>query len=122
MNDVKKSQMTQEGLDKVIAELDELKNVRRPEIIQALKDARAQGDLSENSEYDAARTNQAETEAKIKEVETYSIVGSKESDPFSNKISDESPIAKAILGGKVGETKTVTSPNGSYDVKIVEIF
>lgn len=156
MNDVKKSQMTQEGLDKVIAELDELKNVRRPEIIQALKDARAQGDLSENSEYDAARTNQAETEAKIKEleflventevvktikkdkvnvgvnvkieycddkeVETYSIVGSKESDPFSNKISDESPIAKAILGGKVGETKSVTSPNGSYDVKIVEIF
>ena len=156
MNETKKNQMTQEGLDKLQAELDELKNVRRPEIIQALKEARAQGDLSENAEYDAARNNQAEVEAKIKEleilientevvtsvktdkvrvgvnvkleyiddneVETYSIVGSKEVDPFQNKISDESPIAQAIMGGKVGDVKTVKSPNGSYDVKILEIL
>ena len=156
MNETKKNQMTQEGLDKLQAELDELKNVRRPEIIQALKEARAQGDLSENAEYDAARNNQAEVEAKIKEleilientevvtavktdkvrvgvnvkieyvddkeVETYSIVGSKEVDPFENKISDESPIAQAIMGGKVGDVKTVKSPNGTYDVKILEIL
>ena len=156
MNETKKNQMTQEGLDKLKQELDELKNVRRPEIIQALKEARAQGDLSENAEYDAARNNQAEVEAKIKEleilientevvttvkkdkvnvgvsvrieyvddneIETYSIVGSKEVDPFENKISDESPIAQAIMGGKVGDVKTVKSPNGSYDVKILEIF
>src|SRR5574344_2240689 len=156
MNEIKKVQMTQEGLDKLVAELDELKNVRRPEIIQALKDARALGDLSENSEYDAARADQAETESKIKELEilidnaevvseirkdkvsvgvsvkiefvedheqeTYSIVGSKEVDPFANKISDEAPIAKAILGSKVGDVKTVTSPAGSYNVKVLEIM
>lgn len=156
MNETKKSQMTQEGLNKLIAELDELKNVRRPEIIQSLKEARALGDLSENAEYDAARTSQAEVESQIKEleilidnaevvkeirkdkvnvgvnvkieyvsdkeVENYAIVSSKEVDPFNNKISDESPIAKAILGSKVGEVKTVVSPNGSYDVKILEIF
>lgn len=156
MNETKKNQMTQEGLDKLKQELDELKNVRRPEIIQALKDARAQGDLSENAEYDAARNNQAEVESKIKEleilientevvttvkkdkvnvgvnvkieyvedkeIEVYSIVGSKEVDPFENKISDESPIAEAIMGSKVGDVRTVKSPNGSYDVKILEIF
>lgn len=156
MNETKKNQMTLEGLNKLKQELDELKNVRRPEIIQALKDARAQGDLSENAEYDAARNSQAEVEAKIKEleilientevvtsirtdkvsvggnvkiqymddneVESYSIVGSKEVDPFGNKISDESPIAKAILGAKVGDVKTVISPSGTYDVKIIDIF
>ena len=60
-----KTYLTIEGLENLKKELDELKNVKRPEIIQALKDARAQGDLSENAEYDAARTSQAETEAKI---------------------------------------------------------
>lgn len=57
-----------------------------------------------------------------KEVEEYSIVGSKEADPFNNKISNESPIAEAIMGKKVGEVVTVNSPNGKYDVKIIEIF
>ena len=56
-----------------------------------------------------------------KETEEYTIVGSKEADPFQNKISNESPIAKAILGLKVGEVVSVESPNGKYDVKIVEI-
>ena len=55
------------------------------------------------------------------EVEEYSIVGSKEADPFSNKISNESPIAKAIMGLEVGNVVSVDSPNGKYDVKIVEI-
>ena len=151
-----KTYVTEEGLAKIKAELDELKNVRRPEIIQALKEARALGDLSENAEYDAARSNQAECEAKIaeleamienievisdevkkdkvqvgatvtieyiedKEEETYTIVGSKEVDLSQNKISNESPIAQAIIGGKTGEVKTVNSPGGSYEVKIIKI-
>lgn len=148
--------MTQEGLDEMKKELDYLKNVRRPEVIEALKEARALGDLSENAEYDAARNEQAQVESKIQELEVlvenvqviesvktdsvqigthvkieyvsdgeteeYMIVGSKEADPFSNKISNESPIAKAIIGLKVDDIVTVDSPNGKYDVKVVEIF
>lgn len=147
--------LTEEGLEEVKKELEELKLVKRPEIINALKDARAQGDLSENAEYDAARTEQAIVESRIKdleamlekavviqavntdvvsigtkvtleyvddsEVEEYSIVGSQEADPFLNKISNESPIAKAIMGLKVGAVVSVDSPNGKYDVKIVSI-
>lgn len=147
--------LTQEGLDELKKELDELIQVRRPEVINALKDARAQGDLSENAEYDAARTEQAIVESRIKELEAmleravvitkvdtdvvsigtkvtleyieeeeeeeYSIVGSSEADPFSNKISNESPIAKAIMGLKVGSIVSVDSPNGKYDVKILAI-
>ena len=147
--------LTEEGLEEIKNELEDLKLVKRPAIIQALKDARAQGDLSENAEYDAARNDQAQVEARIQELETmiekaeiikevdttsvslgtkvtieylddneqeeYSIVGSKEADPFTNKISNESPIARAILGHKVGETVSVDSPNGKYDVKVVSI-
>ena len=147
--------LTEEGLNEIKEELDELKLVKRPEVINALKDARAQGDLSENAEYDAARTEQAVVESRIKELETmlekaviitkidtdvvsigttvkleyvddgdteeYSIVGSKEADPFSNKISNESPIARAIMGLKVGSVVSVDSPNGTYDVKILAI-
>ncbi|MBR1376873.1 MAG: transcription elongation factor GreA [Bacilli bacterium] len=156
MKDDNKVYLTAEGLEKLKTELDELKNVKRPEIIQSLKEARALGDLSENAEYDAARSAQAECESRIAELEsmienvevisdkikkdkvnvgvtvtieyvddnekeTYTIVGSKEVDLANNKISNESPIAQAIIGGKVGDTKTVNSPGGSYDVKIVEI-
>lgn len=155
MSEKKELYLTQEGLDKIKEELDELIQVKRPEIISALKDARAQGDLSENAEYDAARTEQAIVESRIKELEAmveravvitkvdtdtvsigtrvtieyvedseqeeYSIVGSKEADPFTNKISNESPIAKAIMGLKVGEIVSVDSPNGKYDVKILAI-
>ena len=147
--------LTQEGMDELRKELDELIQVKRPEVINALKDARAQGDLSENAEYDAARTEQAIVESRIKELETmleravvitktdtdtvsigtkvtleyvddedteeYSIVGSSEADPFLNKISNESPIAKAIMGLKVGSVVSVDSPNGKYNVKIVAI-
>ena len=136
-------------------ELDELKNVKRPEVITALKEARALGDLSENAEYDAARTEQALVENRIQELEAmienvvlienvdtdkvsigttvtieyvgdndteaYSIVGSKEADPFNNKISNESPIAQAIMGKKAGDVVSVDSPNGKYDVKILKI-
>ena len=147
--------LTASGLKEIQDELDELKNVKRPEVITALKEARALGDLSENAEYDAARTEQALVENRIKELEAmvekavvitkvntdvvslgtkvtleyvgdddteeYSIVGSKEADPFENKISNESPIAKAIMGLKVGSVVSVDSPNGKYDVKILAI-
>ena len=142
-------------MDELRKELDELIQVKRPEDITALKDARAQGDLSEIAEYDAARTEQAIVESRIKELEAmleraviitkvdtdvvsigtkvtleyvddeeeeeYSIVGSSEADPFTNKISNESPIAKAIMGLKVGSVVSVDSPNGKYDVKILAI-
>ena len=154
--DEKKIYLTEEGLNELKKELDFLKLEKRPEIINALKDARALGDLSENAEYDAARSEQASTEARIKEIEKmlenveiinsvktdavalgtkvkleyvgddeideYSIVGSKEADPFTNKISNESPIAKAIIGHKVGDIVNVVSPNREYQVKVVEIF
>lgn len=147
--------LTASGLKEIQDELDELKNVKRPEVITALKEARALGDLSENAEYDAARTEQALVENRIQELEAmienvvlienvdtdkvsigttvtieyvgdndteaYSIVGSKEADPFNNKISNESPIAAAIMGRKVGDTVEVSSPDGVYNVKIVAI-
>ena len=150
--------LTQEGLDELKKELDNLINVRRPENIIAIKEARALGDLSENAEYDAARNEQAQIEARIKTVEKmlenvkiitkadtskvslgttvaikyvddddddegdeYKIVGSQEADPFESKISNESPIAKALMGHKVGDIVSVESPNGNYEVKIVEI-
>lgn len=155
MSKEKELYLTQEGLEELKKELDELISVKRPEVIVALKEARAQGDLSENAEYDAARTEQAIVESRIKELEAmieksvvitkvdtdvvsigtkvtleyiddeeeeeYSIVGSSEADPFTNKISNESPIAKAILGLKVGSVVSVDSPNGKYDVKILSI-
>lgn len=147
--------LTSEGLEELKKELDHLKLEKRPEVISALKDARALGDLSENAEYDAARQEQAIVEGRIAELEVmienaviiekvdtdcvgigtkvkieyvgdddteeYSIVGSSEADPFVNKISNESPIAQAIMGLKVGDIAHVSSPNGQYDVKILEI-
>ena len=155
MSNTKEIYLTEAGLEAKKKELEELKLVRRPEVINALKEARALGDLSENAEYDAARGDQAIVEARIleleqmvekaviikevnkdvvsigtrvtieyvddSELEEYSIVGSKEADPFLNKISNESPIAKAIMGMKIGDKVSVESPNGTYDVKIVKI-
>lgn len=155
MSDTKKIYLTKEGLDDLKKELEYLKTERRPEVINALKEARALGDLSENAEYDAARTEQAEVENKITEIEQmlehaevisdvktnkvsigttvkiryieendtddYTIVGSKEADPFNNRISNESPLAKAIIGSHKGDIVTVDSPNGKYDVEILEI-
>lgn len=148
--------LTPEGYLELETELNNLKNVERPRVIKDLKDARAQGDLSENADYDAARNEQAELEAKIKKLQAivdnvtiidevsndkigvgntvkisyvddpeeedqYKIVGSQEADPFESKISNESPIAKALLGHKVGDTVSVESPNGSYEIKVIEI-
>lgn len=148
--------LTSEGFLKLEEELNELKMVKRPQIIQAIKDAREQGDLSENADYDAARSDQSDLEARIKkleymiehakiietdsdegtvsvgstikisyieddEVEEYQIVGLLEANPFENRISNESPIGKAVLSHKVGDVVSVESPNGSYDVKILAI-
>ena len=156
MKNKKEVFLTKEGLEELAAELDNLKQVVRPEVISQIKEARAQGDLSENAEYHSARDRQGHVEARIKELEylidnatiieettksdvvavgskvkikyidddeeeEYSIVGSTEADPFGNKISNESPIAKVIMGKKKGETVTVESPNGNYDIKIVSI-
>jgi len=149
--------LTNEGFLEIEEELNHLKEVKRPEVIKALKDARALGDLSENADYDAARNEQAQVEGRIKEleillekaelietkntdkvelgttvkikyvddddddIEEYRIVGSKEADPSNDKISNESPLAKAVMGHKAGEVCTVESPNGNYSVEIVEI-
>ena len=147
--------LTQEGLEELKKELTYLKTEKRPAVINALKEARALGDLSENAEYDAARAEQGEVEGRIAqlevmidkaefieqkstdkvsigssvnleflddhEVETYTIVGTSEVDPFANKISNESPIAKAILNSKVGDVATVVCDAGNYQVKVLEI-
>ena len=148
--------LTKEGYEEIKDELNDLINVKRPANIEAIKEARALGDLSENADYDAARNEQAEIEAKIKKLETilenvqiiesvntdevgvgttvkiayiddeddvdqYKIVGSQEADPFESKISNESPIAKALMVHKVGDVVSVESPNGNYEVKVIEI-
>ena len=151
----KKTYLTQEGLEELKRELDDLINVQRPKNIIAIKEARALGDLSENADYDAAKNEQAEIEGRIKKIEKmlenaeiideiktdkvsigstvaikyvddddtdeYKIVGSQEADPFMSKISNESPIALAILNKKVGDIVEVESPNGVYKIEITEI-
>ena len=152
----KKIYLTAEGYRDLKKELDELINVKRPENIQAIKEARALGDLSENADYDAAKNDQAEIEGRIKRIEKmlenveiiekvnsdvvslgstvsiiycddedetdeYEIVGSQEADPFVSKISNESPIAKAIMNKKVGDIVEVESPNGVYKIEITAI-
>lgn len=147
--------LTSDGFLKLEDELDELKKVQRPEVIAAIKEARAQGDLSENAEYSAARERQGKLEARIKEIEytlehasiienksdgkicvgsniiiryvedgeeeEYSIVGTNEADPFENKISNESPIARAVMNKKEGDVVSVESPNGSFDIEILKV-
>ena len=156
MTDKKIIYLTKEGYEEIKQELEDLINVKRPANIEAIKEARALGDLSENADYDAARNEQAEIEAKIKKLQSvidnvtiieeintdkvgvgntvkiayvddpedtdqYKIVGSQEADPFESKISNESPIAVALLGHKVGDTVSVSSPNGDYQIKVIEI-
>lgn len=152
----KKIYLTQQGFEELKNELDNLINVKRPANIQAIKEARALGDLSENADYDAAKNDQAEIEGRIKKIEKmlenveiiekgdssvvslgttvsikyvddedetdeYQIVGSQEADPFMSKISNESPIAKAIMNKKVGDIVEVESPNGVYKIEIIDI-
>ena len=148
--------LTPEGLKKLKDELDVLSTEKRREVAERIKEAREFGDISENSEYDDAKNEQAMLEAKIAQLEerlrdatvidrddvstdavalgsmitletpagkaTYQLVGSAESDPDENRLSNESPIGRAILGHKKGETVEVTTPRGSkLKFKIMEI-
>lgn len=153
--------VTKEGLKKLKDELDHLKNVRRKEVAQRLKEAISYGDLSENSEYEEAKNEQAfvegrilELEHKIKsakiitektdkktgkevnigshvtvrnldsgdeEEETYTIVGATEADPFDRKISNESPIGKALLMKVRGDTVKVQTPSGYIEYEILKV-
>ena len=137
--------MTLEEKEKLEKELEELKLVRRPEVVERIKIARSYGDLSENSEYEAAKDEQAFVEGQISSLETKiryaEIVNSdavakdevaigktvtiqevgESEEAFAGKVSNESPIGQALIGKKTGDTATVETPVGSYDVKIIEV-
>ena len=145
--EAKKNILTYEGLRKYEEELHELKVVKRKEVAQKIKEAREQGDLSENAEYDAAKDElekilkNAEVvveeevdldkisvgcQIKIVDLEdnselTYKIVGSTEANSLKGKISNESPLGKALLGAKVGDVVTVEAPMGELQYKVLEI-
>ena len=148
--------MTEEGKRKLEEELEYLKTVKRKEVVERIKIARSFGDLSENSEYDSAKEEQAFVEGRITtldnmirnakiiedegnsnivslgktvtfvelpdgEEESYTIVGSAEADPLEGKISNDSPIAKSLLGKQVDDKVTVQTPGGEMFVQIVKI-
>ncbi|HLR61085.1 MAG TPA: transcription elongation factor GreA [Lentibacillus sp.] len=149
--------MTEEGKDKLEEELQHLKTEKRQEVVERIKIARSFGDLSENSEYDAAKDEQAFVESRISQVETmirnaviiendnenpdivslgrsvtfkelpdgdeetYTIVGSAESDPFEGKISNDSPMAKSLIGQEAGAEVSVTTPAGDIMVRIEKV-
>ena len=136
----KKNILTYAGLKKLEDELQELKVVRRQDVAQKIKEAREQGDLSENAEYDAAKDEQRDIEARIEELEKinvgcrvkvydveydeemeFSIVGSTEANSLMNKISNESPVGHALIGKKVGESVTVETQAGAIEYKVLEI-
>jgi len=157
MQKTKQLLVTEEGLKKLEAELEYLKTIKRKEVVETIKTALSFGDLSENSEYDEAKNEQAKVEVRIMEIEellknikvidesevntdvvsvgskvtvldlntdremVYSIVGSTEADPFKMKISDESPIGKALIG--IGKDNVVEyeTQRGKFSLKILEI-
>ena len=154
----KKNILTYEGLKKLEDELQDLKVVKRKEVADKIREAREQGDLSENAEYDAAKDEQRDIEARIEEIEKilknaevvvdedvdldkisigcsirildiefdeeleYKIVGSTEANSLKGKISNESPVGKALLGKKVGDTVTVETQVGEIAYKVLEIY
>lgn len=149
--------LTAEGLEKLEKELDYLKSTKRQEVAEKIKEARGQGDLSENSEYDEAKNEQAQVEGRIAELESilknaqvleqddidtkevrigcivkvknvalkkdmeFEICGSAESDPAMGRISDESPVGRALLGKKVNNKVVVNTPAGELTFKILSI-
>ena len=153
----KKNILTSEGLKKLEDELDDLIVVKRKEVAQKIKEAREQGDLSENAEYDAAKDEQRDIEARIEEIEkilknaeivdedevnidtinigcqvrildcefeeelTYKIVGSTEANSLKGKISNESPVGRALIGKKVGEMVSVETQVGTVQYKVLDI-
>jgi transcription elongation factor GreA len=153
----KKNILTYEGLRLLEDELQDLKVNRRKEVAQKIKEAREQGDLSENAEYDAAKDEQRDIEARIEEIDKilknaevvvedevevdvinigckvkimdleyndemeYKIVGSTEANSLKGKISNESPVGKALLGARVGDIINVDTHSGVIQYKILEI-
>ena len=153
----KQIHVTEDGLKNLEQELDNLKTVKRKEIIETIKVALSFGDLSENSEYDDAKNEQAVLESRIEELENtikncvildkkhiktdtvkvglqiklhnltrnkkveYTLVSMVEADAAAGKISDESPVGKALLGHKVGDEVTVSAPSGDVEYKILGI-
>ena len=153
----KKNILTYEGLKKLEDELQDLKVNQRREIAQKIKEAREQGDLSENAEYDAAKDEQRDIEARIEQIEKilknaevvldeeidldkisigclvrvldveydeeeeYKLVGSSEASSLQNKISNESPVGKALIGAKVGDIVEVEAPAGVIKYKVLSI-
>jgi transcription elongation factor GreA len=150
--------LTPEGLDKLKDEIEHLSTVKRREVAERIKEAREFGDISENSEYDDAKNEQAMLEARIASLEEklrsasvidaseldsnvvrvgslvsvkdegsgkslkYTIVGSTEANPSENRLSNESPVGKALLGRKKGDTVKVQLPNGKIrELKITKI-
>ncbi|MCI5623496.1 transcription elongation factor GreA [Anaerostipes sp.] len=156
MAEVKKNILTPAGLKALEDELQELKVVRRKEVAQKIKEAREQGDLSENAEYDAAKDEQRDIETRIEEIEkilknaevidekfkkgvislgcevvleditlgkevTYHIVGSTEADILKNKISNEAPIGRALLGAKIGDVVQVEGINQVNEFRVIDV-
>lgn len=153
----KKSVLTYAGLKRYEDELHQLKVVRRKEVAEKIKEAREQGDLSENAEYDAAKDEQRDIEARIEELEKilknvevvveeevtldkvsvgckvklhdveydedleYWIVGSSEANSLKGKISNESPVGRALLGARVGDTVKVDTQAGTIAYKVLSI-
>ena len=155
----KKNLLTREGLKKYEDELHDLKVVKRKEVAQKIKEAREQGDLSENAEYDAAKDEQRDIEARIEELEKilknvevvdmdedhdleqvgfglavkvrdnefndemeFKIVGATEANSLKGKISNESPLGKALLGAKKGDVVSVEAPAGMIEYTILDIY
>ena len=152
-----RDRLTADGLKRLEDELEELKTIKRKEVAEKIKVALSFGDLSENSEYDEAKNEQAMVEARIVQLEAilknakvldndemdtdlvnlgskvkirdvefdeimeYHLVGSTEADPMNGKISDESPVGKAILGHRVGEMVEAETPSGMVQFEILEI-
>ena len=153
----KKVVLTYDGLKNMEAELENLKTVRRKDVAEKIKEAREQGDLSENAEYDAAKDEQRDIEARIEELEKilknaevvvedevdldrinigcqvkildleydeeldYKIVGSTEANSLKGKISNESPVGKALIGAKIGDIVEVETQAGVIKYKVLEI-
>ncbi|SNT13857.1 transcription elongation factor GreA [Anaerovirgula multivorans] len=149
--------LTLKGLKKIEEELEQLKTVRRKEVAERIKQAIAFGDISENSEYDEAKNEQAQVEERIMKLEgmlkkarvideddinldqvsigttvqvedmefdeivEYTIVGSAEADPYELKISNESPVGRALLGKKIGDVVEVQIPDGTTKYKVLNI-
>ena len=153
----KKNILTYEGLRLLEEEIQDLKVNKRKEVAQKIKEAREQGDLSENAEYDAAKDEQREIEARIEEIDKilknaevvvedevevdvinigckvrildleyndemeYKIVGSTEANSLKGKISNESPVGKALIGARIGDIVNVETHSGMLQYKILEI-